>query len=92
MSEVEFVITTALNGLMADDQNTHNTFSFQLRKPMNYQIKKRSEEYYKDLEKKKEWTDLTILLKSLSSRRLRNVIKFSKEEIQKRRKRGRGEL
>tara|TARA_Y100001968_G_scaffold293936_1_gene300175 strand:+ start:317 stop:496 length:180 start_codon:yes stop_codon:yes gene_type:complete len=59
---------------------------------MNYQIKERSEEYYKDLEKKKEWRDLTILLKSLSSRRLRNVIKFSKEEIQKRRKRGRGQL
>ena len=54
---------------------------------MNYQ-----EEYYKDLEKKKEWTDLTILLKNLSSNKLRNVIKFSKEEIQKRKKRGRGEL
>ena len=77
---------------MEGDLNTHNTYSFQHHKPMNYQIKEWSEEFKKDLEKKKEWTDLTIFLKGLSSNRLRNVIKFSKEEIQKRRKRGRGEL
>ena len=77
---------------MEGDLNTHNTYSFQHHKQMNYQIKEWSEEFKKDLEKKKEWTDLTIFLKGLSSNRLRNVIKFSKEEIQKRRKRGRGEL
>ena len=32
MSEVEFAITTALNGLMGDDQNTHNTYLFQHHK------------------------------------------------------------
>ena len=58
---------------------------------MNYQIKG-FEEYYKDLEKKKEWRDLTMYLEQLSSNRLRKIIKFSTEEIQKRRKRGRGEL
>ena len=29
---VGFAITTALNGLMVEGQNTHNTFSFQLHK------------------------------------------------------------
>ena len=32
MSEVEFAITTVLNGLTEEDQNTHNTYSFQLHK------------------------------------------------------------
>ena len=32
MLEAEFVITTALNGLMEDGQNTHNTYLFQLLK------------------------------------------------------------
>ena len=32
MSEVEFAITTVLNGLTEEDQNTHNTSSSQLRK------------------------------------------------------------
>ena len=32
MSEGEFAITTVLNGLTEEDQNTHNTSSSQLRK------------------------------------------------------------
>jgi len=56
---------------------------------MTYTI---SDGFKKDLENKKEWRDLTMYLEQLSSNRLRKIIKFSTEEIQKRRKRGRGEL
>lgn len=51
-----------------------------------------SDGFKKDLENKKEWRDLFIYLENQSSRRLRKIIKFSTEEIQKRRKRGRGQL
>jgi hypothetical protein len=46
----------------------------------------------KDLENKKEWSDLTIYLENQSSNRLRKIIKFTTEEIQKRQKRERGQL